>query len=380
MSEWLTCPNCGVLYKGEHKCSESPVKPITWHGTTYYAYGSIARPLEWLTIKSVITSVQHPALVRLSRGIDYSSEEPYFNILLSPQPLKDDEIKGLELVPFEWKPSSIFGPTWKVKAKEQYWGREHWEKVMLEPISGKLIEYKRGEYVIFEAPKDLVEDYIRRRILLDYEILEHSSKPKRVYINPAELTKLSKNPGSPVVFDAHKVPLLKPKSPLAFPRAPSREEQDIFWEHFSNAVFEMGKNPAQFREAFDNRMKLPYRSWEAFLTVYEKLLETIEAGKEVAIEFAIPLIATRISMPWRTDTAENERFDAITHLTSIRLYETIEDLIYSQAPPGLEAYGILGVTPEEVKKTVKKAWKEKNAWFRLIDKEWLEKFIGEKLD
>lgn len=273
---------------------------------------------------------------------------------------------------------------WKVKAKENYWGREHWEKVMLEPIGGKLLEYERGEYVIFEARADLVNDYVERRILFDYEILEvkqpEPAQPKRVFINPAELTKLSKNPGSPVIFDARKVPLLKPKSPLSFPRAPSREEQDIFWEHFSDAVFEMGKNPANYYEAFNDRMKLPYRSWDAFLTVYEKLLETIEAGKEVAIGAAIPLLATRIAMPWRTDSAENERFDAIIHLTSIRLYPTIDDLIYSEAPPGLEAYGILGVTPEEVKTAIKKAWKEKNPWLKFIDKEWLEAFIEEKLE
>jgi hypothetical protein len=67
---------------------------------------------------------------------------------------------------------------WKVKAKEFHWGRDHWEKVMIEPIRGKLLEYKRGEYVIFEAPRRLIEDYIRRRILYDYEILEeHSSNP-----------------------------------------------------------------------------------------------------------------------------------------------------------------------------------------------------------
>jgi len=181
-------------------------------------------------------------------------------------------------------------------------------------------------------------------------------------------------------FARRKVPLLRPKSPLPFPRAPSREEQDIFWEHFTNAVIEMGKDPGRYIEAFNSRMQLPYRSWEAFLTVYEELLKTIEAGKEVGIEFAIPLLAPRITMPWRTDTAENERFDAIIHLTSIRLYETIEDLIYSQSPPGLQAYGILGVTPEEVKEAIRKAWKEKNPWFKFLDKEWLEKFIGEKLE
>jgi len=54
---------------------------------------------------------------------------------------------------------------------------------MLEPIGGKLLEYKRGEYVIFEARADLIDDYIRRRILLDYEILEvktpHSESPEK---------------------------------------------------------------------------------------------------------------------------------------------------------------------------------------------------------
>jgi len=244
-----------------------------------------------------------------------------------------------------------------------------------------------GGFLSFAKPEDKpkVEHFLFAvgQYLKVIPLEAEMSSPKRVFINPAELLKIGKTAGNPIIpveFERRKMPLLKPKSPLPFPRAPSREEQDIFWEHFTEAVFEMGKDPARFREAFDNRMKLPYRSWEAFLTVYEQLLKTIEAGKEVAIEYAIPLLATRIAMPWRTDIAENERFDAIVHLTSIRLYPTIEDLIYSESPPGLEAYGILGVTPEEVKETVKKAWKEKNPWLRLIDKEWLEKFIEEKLD
>jgi len=80
---------------------------VMWHGASYYAYGSIARPLDWLTIRSVITSVPHPALVRLSRAVDYAEDEPYFNVLLSPQPLKAEEIKGLELVPLEKMPRAF---------------------------------------------------------------------------------------------------------------------------------------------------------------------------------------------------------------------------------------------------------------------------------
>jgi hypothetical protein len=80
---------------------------------------------------------------------------------------------GVEAYSLRSKPEEKI---WKVKAKEFHWGRDHWEKVMIEPIRGKLLEYKRGEYVIFEAPRRLIEDYIRRRILYDYEILEeHSS-------------------------------------------------------------------------------------------------------------------------------------------------------------------------------------------------------------
>jgi hypothetical protein len=80
---------------------EKAQKKILWHGNEYYAYGSAARPLDWLTIKDSITSVSATALTRLSRAIDFSSEEPYFNIILSPTQLKPEEIKSLELTPLE---------------------------------------------------------------------------------------------------------------------------------------------------------------------------------------------------------------------------------------------------------------------------------------
>jgi hypothetical protein len=80
---------------------EAKPKTVRWHGTDYYAYGSSARPLDWLTIKSAITSVAHTALVRLSRTVDYSSDVPYFDILLSPTPLLESEVKALELEPIK---------------------------------------------------------------------------------------------------------------------------------------------------------------------------------------------------------------------------------------------------------------------------------------
>lgn len=94
----------GYIYMeaSEHSSSSSAtLKPIIWHGTEYFAYGSLARPLEWLTIKAVIKSVPHPALTRLSRSIDYGSAEPYFNIILSPRQFSAEEIKALELTPLE---------------------------------------------------------------------------------------------------------------------------------------------------------------------------------------------------------------------------------------------------------------------------------------
>jgi hypothetical protein len=66
-------------------------------------------------------------------------------------------------------------------------------------------------------------------------------------------------------------------------------------------------------------------------------------------------------------------------LSSTGLYKTIDELIRSSEPPGLEAYGVMGVTPEEVKEAVKKAWKEKNLWFIGTLKQDLERFIGESL-
>ena len=128
-------------------------------------------------------------------------------------------------------------------------------------------------------------------------------------------------------------------------------------------------------KAFQERISLPFRSWEALLKTYDEFIKSIETGELVAM---VPLL--RVPMPWREDTEEHYRFDAITHLASLRLYKTIEDLIYSHEPPGLEAYAVTGVTPEEVKKTLKQAWKEKNLWLKFTEKEWLEAFIGEKLE
>lgn len=171
----------------------------------------------------------------------------------------------------------------------------------------------------------------------------------------------------------------EPKSRLSFPRAPSSEEQAIFWEHFQDALDQMGKSYLDFRTVFAERMVLPYRSWEAILKSYNELLSDIEAGRTVTWIS----IAQRIAMPWREDTEENWRSDAICHLTSTQLYKTIDELIYSRSPegcPGLESYGVPNVTPEEVKTVIKKAWKERSPWFITISKQWLEAFIGEPLE
>jgi hypothetical protein len=84
------------------KVKEQP--KIFWHGAEYYAYGSVARPLDWLTIKDTIKSVSYTALVRLSRGVDYAGDEEYFNVLLSPMPFTAEEVKALELKPLEKMP------------------------------------------------------------------------------------------------------------------------------------------------------------------------------------------------------------------------------------------------------------------------------------
>jgi len=173
--------------------------------------------------------------------------------------------------------------------------------------------------------------------------------------------------------------LPEPKSLLTFPRAPSSEEQAIFWEHFKNALGRMEKSYLDYRNVFAERMALPYRSWEAVLKSYEGMLSDIKAGRTVTW---ISLAHT-IAMPWREDSEENWRSDAICHLTSTRLYKTIDELIYSfspEGPPGLESYGVPNVTPEEVKRVIKKAWKEKSLWFLTTPKEWLEAFIGEPLE
>lgn len=167
----------------------------------------------------------------------------------------------------------------------------------------------------------------------------------------------------------------KPISPLPFPRAPSSEEKAILWDAFRYEMARLGIDYRRWTRAFQERIGLPFRSWENMIKTYNEFIADIEAGKVLAL---IPL--HRIPMPWREDTEENWRYDAIVHLTSIRLYKTIDDLIYSREPPGLEAYGVMGVTAKEVKEVIKKAWREKNIWFRAVSKEDLEAFIEEKLE
>ena len=93
-----------ILLKKFGRPPELTQKKIFWHETEYFAYGSVARPLEWLTIRDSIKSVPYTALIRLSRGIDYAGDEDYFNVLLSPSALTSEEVKGLELTPLEKPP------------------------------------------------------------------------------------------------------------------------------------------------------------------------------------------------------------------------------------------------------------------------------------
>lgn len=166
-----------------------------------------------------------------------------------------------------------------------------------------------------------------------------------------------------------------PLSPLPFPRGVTSEEEEVFWNHFRYEMARLGKDVLEYRDRFYERIKLPHRSWSDLLKTYMELIADIEAGRPVSV---IPIVH-RVTMPWREDTEENWRFDAIAHLASTGLYETMDDLIHSTSPPGLEAYGVMGVTPEEVKKVIKKAWQEKSHWFIAVPKERLEKIIGEKL-
>ncbi|MEM2849039.1 MAG: hypothetical protein QXI36_02045 [Candidatus Bathyarchaeia archaeon] len=167
-----------------------------------------------------------------------------------------------------------------------------------------------------------------------------------------------------------------PLSPLPFPRATSSEEERELWKYFMYEMARVGRDPREYRERFDERIKLPYKSWDALIKSVREFIADVEAGKPFAL---IPLHG-RVAMPWREDTEENWRFDAICHLTSTGIYETIEDLIYSTSPPGLEAYGVTGVTPEEVKKTIKKGWKGRSLWFAGTPRGRLEKLIGEPLE
>lgn len=124
---------------------------VTWHNTKYYAYGSVARPLEWLTIRSAITSVPHTALVRLSRRADYAGDSPYFDILLSPQPLTEVEVKGLELKPLEKMPETYHKEAEKARLPWQSW---------VQPILTYITDKTLSEGWVRE--EDAIKEWVQR--------------------------------------------------------------------------------------------------------------------------------------------------------------------------------------------------------------------------
>jgi len=206
------------------------------------------------------------------------------------------------------------------------------------------------------------------------EVIEYEEKVKipKVPVRPRVV-----EIGVPEEMLVYPVELPKaPLSPLPFPRSITSDEEPIFWNHFRYEMARLGTDVLEYRERYRERVKLPYRSWSDLVKTYTEFIADIEAGRPISI---IPLLA-RVTMPWREDTEENWRYDAIVHLTSTGLYKTIDELIYSTEPPGLQAYGVMAVTPEEVRKAIEKGWKEKSLWFVGTLKQDLEAFIGEKVE
>jgi len=164
----------------------------------------------------------------------------------------------------------------------------------------------------------------------------------------------------------------KPLSPAAFPRSPTSEERAVLWDWFRYEMSRLGIDPYRYRKVMEERMNIPYRTWEGMMKTFQEMVKDIEEGRPLAL---IPLL--RIPMPWEEAKGlEKWRRDAIVHFTATKLYKDMEELIDALAEWGVYPR----VTEEEVKEAIKDAYAKKDIWFTAVPKEYLEELTGEKFD
>jgi len=159
-------------------------------------------------------------------------------------------------------------------------------------------------------------------------------------------------------------------------RLTGTEIEDIE-EVFDYKIAGCGKRPERFEKEFDDWIRTElFGSWDHVKKNFKTLVEMICTGKAFAkppralpYESREPLIQWQVSL--KTERPEDW---AIPWKMKPPKHNTIEDVIAE-----LEKLGQPGVQRYEVVTAVKNGWKEKIPSFVNIDREYLEKLIGEPL-
>jgi len=241
--------------------------------------------------------------------------------------------------------------------------RDSMAEFRLELETVKVGPYERAREHLLKVAQDIINrEYAK-------EVIKPAPPPERIIrvgVPPEERPPMALPPEF-VVYPTE-LPKL-PLNPAPFPRAPTSEERAVIWDWFRYEMSRLGIDPHRFRAVLENRLNIPYRTWEGFIKTLQEMMLDIEAGRELAL---IPLL--RIPMPWEeAKGTEKWRRDAIVHFAATKLYVTMDELIEK-----LSEWGVFpAVSPEEVKTAVKEAWKTKDIWFTSVPKDFLDTLLGE---
>jgi len=168
-----------------------------------------------------------------------------------------------------------------------------------------------------------------------------------------------------------------PEKPFIPSRRLTGTEIEDIEDAFNYELAKCGKRPERFTKEFDDWIREElFGSWDHVKNNFKTLVEMICTEKTFAkppralpYEEVLPLVQWQASLkiekpedwmiPWKQKPPKNN---------------TIEDVIAS-----LEEVGKPGVTRGDVVRAVKEGWEKKIPSFINIDKEYLEKLIGEPL-
>jgi len=266
---------------------------------------------------------------------------------LVPPALPTEKIEALRTVA-KVKADDL-GLEWTAEVWSRFWkeyearARELWSTKGVTHIEEEIENVLKAVAAPITPPKVKRERVRRPRLEIPVEA------PAEIFVSPVTIPRVS-------------------ISKLPFPRAPSTEEQAILWDAFRYEMARLGHDPFRWRENFMMHvLNRPYTDWATVLKNFNDFVEAIRTEKPFRL---LPLVT--LPMPWREEE-EQRKYDAILHFIATKLYPSMDELLH-----GLYTYGV-EVTEDDVKKTVKKGYAEKNVWFTSVSKEALESLAGEKL-